>query len=104
MAHLTAGAACRGCRRVIRVRVRGRAEDTADCGRGCAAQDPSPSGDADPVLLENIEFEFAAAPDGTFVGLVEAERIIDGNSAGTLAVSAIGDLEDRDFRIDIVRR
>ena len=60
-----------------------------------------PSGDAEPVLLENIEFEFAAAPDGTFVGLVEAERVIDGNSAGTLAVSAIGDLLDRDFRIDI---
>ena len=55
-----------------------------------------PSGDAEPVLLENIEFEFAAAPDGTFVGLVEAERVIDGNSAGTLAVSAIGDLLDRD--------
>ena len=40
-----------------------------------------PSGDVDPVVLENIEFEFAAAPDGTFVGLVEAERIIEGSSA-----------------------
>ncbi|MED5312856.1 MAG: AsmA-like C-terminal domain-containing protein, partial [Pseudomonadota bacterium] len=60
-----------------------------------------PSDDAEPVFLENIQFEFAAAPDGTFVGLVEAERVIDGNSAGTLAVSAIGDLQDRDFRIDI---
>ena len=61
-----------------------------------------PSGDVDPVLLEKIEFEFAAAPDGTFVGLVEAERIIEGASAGTLAVSAIGDLNERDFRIDVV--
>ena len=60
-----------------------------------------PSGDADPVLLENIEFEFAAAPDGTFVGLVEAERIVNDQSAGTLTVSAIGDLEKRDFRIDL---
>ncbi|MEC7981860.1 MAG: DUF3971 domain-containing protein, partial [Pseudomonadota bacterium] len=60
-----------------------------------------PSDDAEPVFLENIQFEFAAAPDGTFVGLVEAERVIDGNSVGTLAVSAIGDLQDRDFRIDI---
>ncbi|MEC8516533.1 MAG: DUF3971 domain-containing protein [Pseudomonadota bacterium] len=60
-----------------------------------------PSDDAEPVFLENIQFEFAAAPDGTFVGLVEAERVIDGNSAGTLAVSAIGDLQDRDFSIDI---
>ncbi len=60
-----------------------------------------PSDDAEPVFLENIQFEFAAAPDGTYVGLVEAERVIDGNSAGTLAVSAIGDLQDRDFRIDI---
>ena len=60
-----------------------------------------PSDDAEPVFLENFQFEFAAAPDGTFVGLVEAERVIDGNSAGTLAVSASGDLQDRDFRIDI---
>ena len=61
-----------------------------------------PSGDADPVRLEQVEFEFAAAPDGTFVGIVDAQRIIAGQPAGTLSISAIGDLEDRDFRIDVV--
>ena len=97
------GRACRGRRHRIHL-LAGKvssAEDAADCGRGRAkaAADTAPfhhpSDDAEPVLLENIEFEFAAAPDGTFVGLVEAERVIDGNSAGTLAVSAIGDLLDR---------
>ena len=59
-----------------------------------------PAGEAAPVRFENVEFEFAAAADGTFVGLVEGERLIGGASAGILSVSAIGDLVRKDFRID----
>ena len=59
-----------------------------------------PTGHAGPVRFENVEFEFAVAADGTFVGLIEGERLIDGVSAGLMAVSAIGDLTRKDFRID----
>lgn len=59
-----------------------------------------PTGQAGPVRFENVEFEFAVAADGTFVGLIEGERLIDGVSAGLMAVSAIGDLTRNDFRID----
>ncbi|MEL0196302.1 MAG: hypothetical protein VW870_04610 [Rhodobiaceae bacterium] len=51
-----------------------------------------PAGEADPIRFENVEFEFATAADGTFVGLVEGERLMDGASAGVMSVSAIGDL------------
>ncbi len=60
-----------------------------------------PTGKADPVRFENVEFEFASAADGTFVGLVDGERLIEGASAGMMSVSAIGDLVRKDFRIDI---
>ena len=60
-----------------------------------------PAGLATPVRFENVDFEFAAAADGTFVGLVEGERLIDGVSAGMLAMSAIGDLSRKDFRIEV---
>ena len=60
-----------------------------------------PAGRADPVRFENLEFEFAVAADGTFVGLVEGERLIDGVSAGIISASAIGDLIQKDFRIDV---
>ncbi len=60
-----------------------------------------PAGQAAPVRFENLEFEFAAAADGTFVGLVEGERVIKGAPAGIMSVSAIGDLIRKDFRIDV---
>ncbi|MEL0132514.1 MAG: DUF3971 domain-containing protein, partial [Rhodobiaceae bacterium] len=60
-----------------------------------------PAGEADPIRFENVEFEFATAADGTFVGLVEGERLMDGASAGVMSVSAIGDLVRKDFRIDV---
>ena len=80
--------------------------DAAEPGRqitiasaGVTLRDPA--GQADPLRFENIEFEFATAADGTFVGLVEGERLIGGASAGLISVSAIGDLIQRDFRIDV---
>ena len=81
-------------------------EGVAESGRqitiasaGITLRDPA--GQADPVRFENIEFEFATAADGTFIGLVEGERLIDGASAGLISVSAIGDLIQKDFRIDV---
>ena len=60
-----------------------------------------PEGRQDPVRFEKVAFEFAAAVDGTFVGLIEGERLIDGVPAGMVAMSAIGDLSRKDFRIDV---
>ena len=60
-----------------------------------------PTGGPDPVRFENVAFEFDSAPDGTFVGLVEGERVTDGRSAGRIALSAIGDLDRKNFRIDL---
>ena len=58
-------------------------------------------GQAQPVRIENIEAEFAAAADGTFVGLFKGDRLENGAPAGNLSISAIGDLTRKDFRIDI---
>ncbi len=59
-----------------------------------------PAGLADPVRFEDVAFEFAAAADGTFVGLVEGERRIDDVAAGVISISTIGDLSRKDFRVD----
>jgi hypothetical protein len=60
-----------------------------------------PAGQARPVRFENVESEFAAAADGTFVGLIKGDRFEGGVPAGNLSVSAIGDLTQKDFRVDV---